>query len=147
MSRLVNRIDRNVSIVLRCWTTCSVETTSWAPSWISKDCRSWRTSSENSDCKKPIFYYMRYWIWDWLKLLVQTVSMATAYRRIRSFGLPSFRPFLCLPFINIHHTRRLQWCHEREHWLYERHYVVFSGESPTNKGQTLHTVLTLGVMQ
>ena len=44
------------------------------------------------------------------------VSMRTIYRRIRSFGLFSYRPHLVIPLTPEHRRQRLNWCRQRQHW-------------------------------
>nr|CAH7712141.1 unnamed protein product [Callosobruchus chinensis] len=46
--------------------------------------------------------------------------MRTIYRKIRTYGLLSYRPRL---------TLLLTWCQERAHWNQEWNHVVYSGES------------------
>lgn len=65
----------------------------------------------------------------WRDLLHQQISIRTVYRRIRSFGLRSYRPFLCLPLTPRHRTARLEWANDRLHWNEEWNRVVFSDES------------------
>ncbi|RZB89833.1 DDE 3 and/or HTH Tnp Tc3 2 domain containing protein, partial [Asbolus verrucosus] len=50
----------------------------------------------------------------WIGLTTQQISIRSAYRRIRSFGLKSYRPLLCLPLTPRHRTVRLEWCNEKE---------------------------------
>ena len=65
----------------------------------------------------------------WRGLLNQQISIRSTYRRIRSFGLRSYRPFLCLPLTPLHRRSRLEWCNERLNWNEEWNRVVFSDES------------------
>ncbi|KAJ3623531.1 hypothetical protein MTP99_019752 [Tenebrio molitor] len=56
--------------------------------------------------------------------------MRTIYRRIRSFGLLSYRLHLVLPLTSAGHRRqKLEWCRERQQWRKEWHNMVFSDES------------------
>lgn len=57
------------------------------------------------------------------------VTMRTLYRRIRAFGLFSYRPRLVLPLNPDHCRQRLNWCRERQHWEAEWRNVIFSDES------------------
>jgi hypothetical protein len=52
------------------------------------------------------------------------MSMRTIYRRIRSYGLASYRPIVRLLL-----TSELEWCRLREHWVDEWHQIIFSDES------------------
>jgi hypothetical protein len=55
--------------------------------------------------------------------------MRTMYRRIRFFGLLSYRPRLVLPLTAGHRRQRLEWCRERQQWREEWYNMVFSDES------------------
>jgi hypothetical protein len=55
--------------------------------------------------------------------------MRTMYRRIRFFGLLSYRPRLVLPLTAGHRRQRWEWCRERQQWREEWHNMVFSDES------------------
>lgn len=57
------------------------------------------------------------------------ITGASIYRRIRSFGLRSYRPHLVLPLTAEHRRQRLEWCRERLNWDLEWNTVVFSDES------------------
>ena len=61
---------------------------------------------------------------DWMSALEHRISMSSVYRRIRSFGLRSYRPFLCLPLTIRHRARRLQWYNERANWDHEWNRVA-----------------------
>lgn len=66
---------------------------------------------------------------QWFREEGRPVTMRTLYRRIRAFGLFSYRPRLVLPLTADHCRQRLNWCRERNHWEAEWHNVVFSDES------------------
>lgn len=66
---------------------------------------------------------------NWTEALRRPISTSTLYRRIRSFGLRSYRPLLTLPLTPEHRARRLEWCNDRRNWVQEWHHVVFSDES------------------
>lgn len=65
----------------------------------------------------------------WLGNQGRPVTIRTVYRRIRGFGLKSYRPHLVLPLTAQHRQQRLEWCRLRMHWIVEWHKVVFSDES------------------
>lgn len=104
---------------------------------------------------------------NWLRAIGHRVSMSTIYRRIRSFGLRSYRPYFRLPLTEQHKATRRQWSQDRQHWDQEWEEIVFSDESrfclwhsdgrlrvrrPRGQRQNLqfvqrrHTALTPGVM-
>lgn len=66
---------------------------------------------------------------QWLGEEGRPIGLRTVYRRIRTFGLLSYRPHLVLPLTALHHQQRLDWCTERLQWNLEWHRVVFSDES------------------
>ncbi|EEZ98274.1 Transposable element Tc3 transposase-like Protein [Tribolium castaneum] len=66
---------------------------------------------------------------QWYAAEGRPVTMATVYRRIRSFGLHSYRPHLVLPLTPQQRQHRLDWCRARENWDLEWNSVVFSDES------------------
>lgn len=66
---------------------------------------------------------------EWVAAIGRPISTSTVYRRIRSFGLSSYRPLLTLPLTPVHRARRLEWCDERRNWVQEWQRVVFSDES------------------
>ena len=66
---------------------------------------------------------------DWMGALEHRIFMSSVYRRIRSFGLRSYWPLLCLPLTSRHRAHRLQWCNERANWDHEWNRVVVSDES------------------
>jgi hypothetical protein len=49
----------------------------------------------------------------WYNVMGRLISMPTIYRRIRSWGLHSYRPHLVLPLTREHRRQRLNWCRER----------------------------------
>jgi hypothetical protein len=55
--------------------------------------------------------------------------MSSIYRRIRSFGIRSYRPHLVLPLTPNHRRQRLAWCNERIAWDEQWNSVIFSDES------------------
>lgn len=65
----------------------------------------------------------------WRGLTNLGISVRSVYRRIHSFGLKSYRPFLCLPLTPRHKRSRLEWCNERLQWVDQWKQVVFSDES------------------
>ncbi|EEZ99903.1 hypothetical protein TcasGA2_TC002687 [Tribolium castaneum] len=66
---------------------------------------------------------------QWYAAEGRSVTMATVYRRIRSFGFHSYRPHLVLPLTPQQRQHRLDWCRARENWDLEWNSVVFSDES------------------
>lgn len=66
---------------------------------------------------------------QWIAEEGRLVSIRTVYRRIRSFGLISYRPLLVLPLTAEHRRQRLEWCRERLQWNIQWQAVVFSDES------------------
>lgn len=66
---------------------------------------------------------------NWVRAIGRRVSMSTIYRRIRTFGLRSYRPYFRLPMTQQHKDDRLQWSQNRQHWEHEWENIVFSDES------------------
>ncbi|XP_066254330.1 uncharacterized protein [Euwallacea similis] len=66
---------------------------------------------------------------QWFAEYGRPIGIRTIYRRIRSFGLISYRPYLVLPLTLNHRQNRLQWCQERIHGTLEWDNIVFSDES------------------
>lgn len=66
---------------------------------------------------------------QWFTEHGRPIGLRTVYRRIRSFGLISYRPHLVLPLTPEHRRHRLEWCRERMLWDQEWNTVVFSDES------------------
>ena len=56
----------------------------------------------------------------WFDAVGRAITMRTAYRRIRSFGLFSYRPHLVLPLTPEHRRQRLEWSRDRLEWNMER---------------------------
>lgn len=104
---------------------------------------------------------------NWIRAIGHMVSMSTIYRRIRTFGLRSYRPYFRLPLTREHKAIRLHWCQDRQYWVPEWNEIFFSDESrfclwhsdgrsrirrPRGQRQNLqfvqrrHTALTPGVM-
>lgn len=131
LREIANRVDRNVATVLRCWSRWSEEGLherrrgSGRPNTTTaREERHLRTLA-----LRDRFSTTRAVGNHWLETLERRLSMASVYRRIRSYGLRSYRPFWCLPLTPRHRTRRLEWCNERVNWVQEWHNVVFSDES------------------
>jgi hypothetical protein len=57
------------------------------------------------------------------------LPMSSIYRRIKSFGIRSYRPHLVLPLTPNHRRQRLAWCSERIAWDEQWNSVIFSDES------------------
>lgn len=66
---------------------------------------------------------------NWIRAVGRRVSMSTVYRRMRSFGLRSYRPNCRIPLTPHQQEVRLQWCQARQHWLHEWNNIIFSDES------------------
>lgn len=66
---------------------------------------------------------------QWFTEHGRLITMRTVYRRIRSFGLFSFRPHWVLPLTPEHRRQRLEWCRARQEWGAEWNAIVFSDES------------------
>lgn len=131
LREIANRVGRNVSTVSRCWSRWSEEGAherrqgSGRPrSTTDREERHLRTL-----VVRDRFSTSRALGNVWVEALGRRLSMASVYRRIRSFGLRSYRPFLTLPLTPNHRARRLDWCNARVHWTQEWHRVVFSDES------------------
>ncbi|CAH1366604.1 unnamed protein product, partial [Tenebrio molitor] len=52
----------------------------------------------------------------WYRAVERPIAMSSIYRRIRSFGIRSYRPHLVLPLTPNHRRQRLAWCNERIAW-------------------------------
>jgi hypothetical protein len=65
----------------------------------------------------------------WRAVLERQVSMRTIYRRIRSYGLTSYRLIVRFPLTPERRVARLEWCRLRDHWVDEWHQIIFSDES------------------
>ena len=128
---IVDRVGRNVSTVLRC-------------------CRSWfqegrvqrvRGSGRRRNTNARQDRYLRLLAFrnrfissrvianEWFGAVGRPLSIPSVYRRIRPFGLHSYRPHLVLPLTAEHRRQRLEWCRERLQWDQEWNSVVFSDES------------------
>ncbi|RZC27708.1 HTH Tnp Tc3 2 domain containing protein [Asbolus verrucosus] len=66
---------------------------------------------------------------NWIRAIGHRVSMSTIHRRIRSFGLGSYRSNSRFPLTPHHKIIKLQWCQARQHWLREWNDIIFSDES------------------
>lgn len=71
---------------------------------------------------------------QWFAEHGRPITMRTVYRRIRSFGITSYRPQFVLPLTPRHRSDRLAWCRERLNWDYEWNTIVFSDESRFSLG-------------
>jgi transposase len=65
----------------------------------------------------------------WYHAVERPIAMSLIYRRIRSFGIRSYRPHLVLPLTPNHRRQRLAWCNERIAWDEQWNSVIFSDES------------------
>jgi transposase len=65
----------------------------------------------------------------WYRAVERPIAMSSIYRRIRSFGIRSYRPHLVLPLTPNHRRQRLAWCNERIAWDEQWNSVIFSDES------------------
>ncbi|RZC37850.1 HTH 38 domain containing protein [Asbolus verrucosus] len=65
----------------------------------------------------------------WYNVMDRVVSMPTIYRRVRSWGLHSYRPHLVLPLTRDYRCQRLDSCRERVNWDAQWNSVVCSNES------------------
>lgn len=128
---IANRIGRSVSTVVRCWSRWSEEGTHARRRGSGRT----RTTTVAEDRRLRLlamrdrFSTTRAIGNVWMEELNRGLTMGSVYQRIRSFGLRSYRPFLCLPFTAQHRARRLEWCTDRLNWDQEWHQVVFSDES------------------
>lgn len=128
---IANRLGRNASTVLRCWR-------SWTEEQRQQRRRGSGAVRRTNDREERLlrinafrdrFSTSRSVANEWLAATGQRLSIRTVYRRIRSFGLQSYRPRLILPLTQRHRDARLQWCQERAQWDQEWNRVVFSDES------------------
>ncbi|CAH1994372.1 unnamed protein product [Acanthoscelides obtectus] len=66
---------------------------------------------------------------EWFAEHGRPIGMRSVYRRMRSFGLFSYRPHWVLPLTREHRRNRLEWCRQRSPWDQEWISIVFSDES------------------
>ena len=125
------RVNRNVATVMRCWSRWSEEGVHQRRPGSGRP----RRTSDREErrlrllAKRDRFSTTRSIAIDWMTGTGPRMSMSSVYRRIKSYGLHSYRPFLCLPLTPLHCTRRLEWSNERANWMHEWHQIVFSDES------------------
>lgn len=131
LREIARRVNRNVSSVLRCWSKWSEEGVQHRRRGSGRPRRT--TDREERRLRllatRDRFSTTRSIANDWMRGTGLRMSMSTVYRRIRSYGLRSYRPFLCLPLTPLHRLRRLEWSNERVNWAQEWRQIVFSDES------------------
>lgn len=128
---IANRLNRNQSTIMRCYQ-------SWTRDGQERRQRGTggrRRTNEIQDRRLRLmalrdrFSSTRSIADVWLGNQGHPVTLRTVYRRIRGFGLQSYRPHLVLPLTAQHRQQRLEWCRLRMHWIVEWYKVVFSDES------------------
>lgn len=126
-----NRIGRNATTVMRCWAERSVHHrhtrrrgTGALIRTSDREERLLRLSAlrDRFSTTSAIGH-------QWRVAMGRQISMRSIYRRIRTYGLQSYRPRLVLPLTNRHRQLRLAWCEERAHWNQKWNRVIFSDES------------------
>jgi hypothetical protein len=124
-------MNRSVSTVVNCWQAWSVEN---RDSRAQGSGRPRRTTDRQDRHLRFLAFRDRQMSTSsvataWYNVMGRLISMPTIYRRIRSWGLHSYRPHLVLPLTREHRRQRLDWCRERINWDREWNVVVFSDES------------------
>lgn len=128
---IANRLNRNQSTIIRCYQAWTRE----GQERRRRGTGGRRKTNEVQDrhlrlmATRDRFSSTRSIADQWLGNEGRPVTLRTVYRRIRAWGLQSYRPHLVLPLTVQHRQERLEWCRLRLHWNLEWHRVVFSDES------------------